>query len=77
MAENLYIKEEERPVKDNREFFQEQKTLMREDSGLTTLFGTISMKNNGQINLTNKNNQVKLNTTIIYNLWSCNMEATS
>ena len=61
MAEKLYIKEEERQVEDNREFFQEQKTLMREDTGLTNIFSTISMKNDGQINLTNKNNQVKLN----------------
>ena len=61
MAEKLYIKEEERQVEDNREFFQEQKTLMREDMGLTNIFGTISMKDGGQINISNKNNQVKLN----------------
>lgn len=61
MAEKLYIKEEERQVEDNREFFQEQKTLMREDTGLTNVFGTISMKDGGQINISNKNNQVKLN----------------
>ena len=61
MAEKLYIKEEERQTEDNREFFQDQKTLMAGDSGLTNVFGTISMKDNGQINFSNKNNQVKLN----------------
>ena len=61
MAEKIYIEEMGLPLENNSDFFFEQRSLLRADKGITTPDSSVALKDKGQISITNKNNQVKLN----------------
>lgn len=61
MAEKIYIEEMGLPIENNSDFFFEQRSLLRADKGFATPDSSVALKDKGQISITNKNNQVKLN----------------
>ena len=61
MAEKIYIEEVGLPIENNDDFFFEQRSLLRTDKGMVADGGSLALKDMGQVAITNKNNQLKLN----------------
>ena len=61
MAEKIYIEEVGLPIENNDDFFFEQRSLLRTDKGMVADGGSLALKDMGQVSITNKNNQLKLN----------------
>lgn len=61
MAEKIYIEEAGLPIENNDDFFFEQRSLLRTDKGMVTEGSSLVLKDMGQVSITNKNNQLKLN----------------
>lgn len=61
MAEKIYIEEAGLPIENNEDFFFEQRSLLRTDKGMVTEGSSLALKDMGQVSITNKNNQLKLN----------------
>ena len=61
MAEKIYIEEAGLPIENNDDFFFEQRSLLRTDKGMVTEGSSLALKDMGQVSITNKNNQLKLN----------------
>lgn len=61
MTEKIYIEEVGLPIEKNDDFFFEQRSLLRTDKGMVADGGSLALKDMGQVSITNRNNQVKLN----------------
>ena len=61
MAEKIYIEEAGLPIENNDDFFFEQRSLLRTDKGMVNEGSSLALKDMGQVSITNKNNQLKLN----------------